>query len=291
MLALALPLLLGAASAPPEPVALPDTAVERLVARANGVAYRLLVAAPPGHAGRDGEIQAVLLLDADYAFPVAFSISTHLRERSDLPDLLVVAVGYDGPPAYKLNRTRDYTPTHVATGGYGPEFQRASGGAPAFLTFLEEELMPLLRARYRAAPRPVLVGHSYGGLFATWVAMNRPELLAGAIAVSPSLWYDGRLLERQEAALPPERRAGPLKLYAAVGALEGNAQHDMVADLVRLGDRLRPPRWPRLEARVEVLDGETHNSVFPRALSNGLRFLWPRGTFTPSRAPGTRPPF
>jgi predicted alpha/beta superfamily hydrolase len=179
----------------------------------------------------------------------------------------------------------------VATGGYGPEFQRASGGAPAFLTFLEEELMPLLRARYRAAPRPVLVGHSYGGLFVTWVAMNRPELLAGAIAVSPSLWYDGRLLERQEAALPAGRRAAHLRLYAAVGALEGNAAHDMVGDLVRLGDRLKPPRWPRLEARVEVLDGETHNSVFPRALSNGLRFLWPRGTFSPSRVPGTRPPF
>ena len=29
-----------------------------------------------------------------------------------------------------------------------------------------------------------------------------------------------------------------------------------------------------LERRVEVLDNETHNSVFPRALSNGLRFMF-----------------
>lgn len=272
-----------------EPVVLPDARVERLVAKSNGVAYRLQLGFPPGFEARPGRLPVVLLLDADYSFPVAHAIAVHLRERGDLPDLLLVAVGYDGPPAYKLHRTRDYTPTHVPDGGYGPEFQKASGGAPAFLDFLERELMPWLQERWRAAPRPVLVGHSYGGLFASWVQVTRPELLSGAIVVSPSLWYDQRALLALEAGLPAARRAAPGRLYGAVGGLEGSGE-DMQGDLKALGRALGKARWPALEARVDVLDGETHNSVFPRALSNGLRYLWPRGSFERSKAPGTRAP-
>lgn len=283
-------LLLGppALAAPaPEPVTLPGTRVAHLVSR-GGIAYRLWLSVPPQLEQRGGPAELVLLLDADYAFPVAHAVATHLRERRDLPDVVLVGIGYDGPPAYQLNRTRDYTPVHSPTGGYGPEFQRVSGGGPAFLEFLAAELLPWLRARLPVPRKPILVGHSYGGLFAVWAQLTRPELLGGVIAVSPSLWYRDRWLLALEAGLPPARRQATGRLYAAVGALEGNGDHDMVEDLLTLKARLAG--WPGVEARVEVLDGETHNSIFPRALSDGLRFLWPRGSFRVSDAPGTRPP-
>jgi predicted alpha/beta superfamily hydrolase len=124
----------------------------------------------------------------------------------------------------------------------------------------------------------VLVGHSYGGLFAIWSLLTRPELFAGVVAVSPSLWYDARSV----LALASESAAG--RLYAATGDLENPA---MARDLLALKERLAKSS---LKSRIEVLEGETHNSIFPRALSNGLRFLWPRGTFEPSKAPGTRAP-
>lgn len=288
-LAALLALLCLAAPARAEPVALPDTRVAHLVSR-GGIAYRLWLSVPPKLVERGKPAELVLLLDADYAFPVAHAVATHLRERRDLPDVLLVGIGYDGPPNYKLYRTRDYTPTHVATGGYGPEFQRLSGGGPAFLDFLTAELLPWLRARFPVPGKPVLVGHSYGGLFAAWAQLTHPELLGGAISVSPSLWYDERMLLTLEQGLPDAHRQAKGRLYAAVGALEANGDHDMVADLQLLRERLAGDRWPGLESRVEVLDDETHNSVFPRALTNGLRFLWPRGTFRVSDAPGTRPP-
>ena len=273
-----------------EPVSLPDTEVVHLVSKVNGVDYKLFVGAPPGHAAGSGEIQAVLLLDADYSFPIAQAVATHLRERRDLPDLLIVSIGYGGPRVYKLNRTRDYTPTHAPAeaGAYGQEYQAHSGGGPKFLAFIESELMPLLHKRYRAAPKPVLVGHSFGGLFTTWVALSRPDLLAGAIIVSPSLWYDGSWVLGLEAGLGSALRAVPRKIYAAVGAHEGNSDHDMVRQLLDLERRLSDARYGATKARVEALDDETHNSVFPRALGNGLRFLWPRGSFPISKAPGTR---
>src|SRR5689334_16623695 len=76
-----------ASAALAEPVALPDTRVEHLVSKRNGVAYRLHIAVPPDFESRAVRYPVVVMLDADYSFPVAHSITTHLRERSDLPDL------------------------------------------------------------------------------------------------------------------------------------------------------------------------------------------------------------
>lgn len=244
----------------------------------NGVDYLLYVSLPPGHAAdRRGGYPLLLLLDADYSFPLSHAIVTHLRERNDLPEMVIVGVGYAGAPAYRVNRTRDYTPTRVATGGYGGDVQRHSGGAPAFHRFLQRQLLPHVATRYGASGKRVLVGHSYGGLFAAWSLLQRPASFDAYIIVSPSLWYDGRLLHRLEARLDAlDRRQIRGDVYAATGALEVNAERNMPADLRGLADALVPARYPGLRINAEVLDGETHNSVFPRALSNGLRFIWPR---------------
>lgn len=274
-------------AAHPTPVAftLPDTRIESLHSTANGIDYKLYVALPPGFdAGggadrNDSNYPLLVLLDADYSFPIAHAIAAHLRERNDLPALVVVGIAYAGPPAYRLNRTRDYTPTHVPDGGYGADIQRHSGGGPAFADFIERELLPHLRARYRTTGKRVLVGHSYGGLFGAWALLERPDLFDGYILASPSLWYDTHLPLRLEAALPAPRRAFAARVYAATGALEVNAERDMPEDLRRFAARLSRERYPNLELRAEILDDETHNSVFPRALSNGLRYHWSRGSF------------
>lgn len=274
------------ASAAQESVALPDTA-QSLLRGNNGVDYKLYIGLPPGHtANRKGGYPLLVLLDADYSFPLAHAIVTHLRDRNDLPEMVIVGVAYAGAPAYRVNRTRDYTPTHVATGGYGPEVQRHSGGAPAFHRFLQQQLLPHMAARYGASGKRVLVGHSYGGLFATWSLLQQPASFDGYIIVSPSLWYDGHLPARLEAGLDARARQRiRVEAYAAVGALEINAAHDMPADLRKLDKAMTTARYPGLRMRTEVLDGETHNSVFPRALSNGLRAVWPRGSWqaTPAR--------
>ena len=48
----------------------------------------------------------------------------------------------------------------------------------------------------------------------------------------------------------------------------------MVADLEAFAAQLRGRGYEGLALRAEVLDDETHNTVFPRALSNGLRFVF-----------------
>lgn len=283
----------GTRSVAVEPAAEPESTavtgqplvVERVVrlelsSRANGVHYVLDVALPRSYAQEsDRRYPVVYLLDSHYSLLIARNVVDHLSERGDLPEVLLVGIGYEGPTdraaaEYRVNRTRDYTPTYVADGGYGKEAQAVSGGGPRFLQFLEGELIPLVDQRYRTVVgERCLVGHSYGGLFVSWTLLQRPELFSCAVAVSPSLWYDDRRMFALEAELARAHGDLPVRAYFAVGSREGDGRRDMVGDLRELTSRLDGRGYPGLELRAEVLDGETHNSVFPRALSNGLRYV------------------
>lgn len=256
------------------PVTLPRTEVQFVPSRhVEGVTYELYVSLPRDYATGSTRYPVVYLLDADYSFAIARNVVEHLADRDRLPWMILVGIAYDGPPRYRLHRTRDYTPTHVPVGGYGPEWQRHSGGGPAFRRFLAEELVPFVERTYRTTGERALVGHSYGGLFATWTAFTEPGLFDRYLIVSPSLWYDDRKVFEVEEAWAASRDSLPARMYFAVGSREGNRRLDMVGDLRELGRRMERRRYRGLDLRVEVLDGETHDSVFPRALSNGLRAI------------------
>jgi uncharacterized protein len=261
-------------SQPLSPVTLPETEVRTLASkRVPGVTYKLYVSLPHDYATSGRSYPVVYLLDADYSFAIARNVVEHLSDRGNLKQLILVGIAYGGPLQYRLNRTRDYTPWFVPTGGYGPEYQKHSGGGPAFRAFLAEELLPFVERTYRTAPERTLVGHSYGGLFSSWVAFTTPSLFTHYLIVSPSLWYDGRFMFGLEEAFAKAHRERPGKIFFSVGANEGNAERDMVRDLEQFARQVERRRYAGLSTRAHVFPDENHNSVFPSALSRGLRFL------------------
>ncbi|HET9449913.1 MAG TPA: alpha/beta hydrolase-fold protein [Aggregicoccus sp.] len=275
--ALCLLLVAGSAlagEASPPPVTLPHTELRTLPSQqVKGVTYKLYVSLPKDYATSGRSYPVVYLLDADYSFAIARNVVEHLSERNNLRELILVGIAYDGPLQYRLNRTRDYTPHFSPTGGYGPEYQQHSGGGPAFRRFLAEELLPFVQRSYRTGPERTLVGHSYGGLFTTWVAFSEPALFTHYLIVSPSLWYDGRFIFGMEEAFAKRQRRLPARMFFSVGAREGNAERDMVQDLRRFARQVERRGYQGLSTRAHVFDEENHNSVFPAALSRGLRFL------------------
>lgn len=267
---------LNAAAAAP-PFVVERTEVRKLTSRVNGVNYKIYVALPHGYGQAGKRFPVVYLLDADYSFLIARNIMDHLSERESLPELIVVGIAYDTPPSasgawqsepYHRNRTRDYTPKFWPTQGYTPEIQKLSGGGPKFRAFIEQELIPFVDSHYATVRGDrTLVGHSYGGLFAAWNLITSPPLFQRYIIVSPSLWYADRWIFGL-----PYPKSIDAKVYLAVGNSEGNSGHDMVADLQTFAQKLHGIAG--IAVSSAPLDGETHNSVFPRALSNGLRFVF-----------------
>jgi uncharacterized protein len=255
------------AAAHAAPVALARTDRFTIRSKATGSEYDLRVALPRSFSVSTRRYPLLLLLDAEYSFPTAHAIVNHLTDRDRLPEMVVVAIGHadgDDREAYRTQRTRDYTPWFSPDGGYGREYQKVSGGGPSFARFLSEELLPALAARYRTSGDRTLVGHSYGGLFATWMLSRASADFRRFIIVSPSLWYlDRRLLGEIETSKP----APGARVYLAVGQ---NENPQMESDLRKLYQLL----GGGADVEIEVWPRQNHDTVFPFALSNGLRFVW-----------------
>ena len=248
----------------------------------NGVDYDIYVRVPPDHASAQARYPLILLLDADYSFVLASNIVEHLADRmNQAPKAIVAAIAYRGAypdrHRYRLERTRDYTPIRFPTGGYGPAYQAQSGGGPRFLDMVERRALPLIDQRFRTlAGERTLVGHSYGGLFASWVLQERPDLFNRYLIVSPSLWYADRMILAREEALRTTRLPRRTTAYLAVGSWEEQPQTGghMVSELERFAGQLAARGDPNLVVKHRVFEDETHASIFPAAFSTGIRHLF-----------------
>lgn len=277
VLALAAPLVAAA----PKPFTLPHTQVVGLHSKADGQDYVLYVSLPRDYrADQDRLYPVVYTLDADYAFPIVASVLGHFADRGNLPPAIVVGIAYPGGissmDSYHRNRTRDYTPTHTLEGGYSREIAQLSGGGPAFEKFITSELFPYVEKHYRADPgERTLVGHSFGGLFGTYILLTHPRAFRNYVIVSPSLWYDHKVAFKLERAYAKRHRDLRARAYFLVGSYENQPEHGrpMVDDMEALVAALEGRHYPHLEIAERVFDKETHNSVFPVAVTRGLRVL------------------
>ena len=102
-----------------------------------------------------------------------------------------------------------------------PEATPASGGANPFLAFIEHELFPLVEKEYRVdTSNRGLLGSSYGGLFAAWTMVNRPELFQRFIMASPALYWDDYLFFKKEEELWHKSKTLNAKVYVSAGEKE-----------------------------------------------------------------------
>jgi enterochelin esterase-like enzyme len=105
---------------------------------------------------------------------------------------------------------------------------------PLFQRYLREELLPWLRKRYQFTSDPrrsVVAGSSFGGLAATYTALENPDVFGNVLAQSGSYWWwpdwrstgiritdqAGTLIRQFDAAAPM-----PLRFYLEVGKWEGD---------------------------------------------------------------------
>ena len=153
---------------------------------------RPLMIAKPARYDEEADAYPVLyLLDGDTHFHHTSGIVSFLAETKRAPEMLVVAVP-------NTNRNRDLTPPTQAE--LDLRFAPIHGGAEVFLRFFSDELIPFVERSYRTRPYRILVGHSFGGLFAINALTKRPNLFNAYIAIDPSLhWNDQKLVAQADA--------------------------------------------------------------------------------------------
>jgi predicted alpha/beta superfamily hydrolase len=271
------------------PASVRESDTYRLRSRHVGAELEVRVARPlPPFMAQPAATHDVLyVLDGDLFFGLATDVTRLMYQLfGELPATLVVAVGYGAVDGRTFGeaRNRDFTPTAPTSfpGAPAPPGAAAApqnfGGADRFLAFLLEELRPLIAERYPAATGPsTLFGSSMGGLFASYVLLERPESFERYVIASPALWWDDHLLVRTAAERPLLRGHAPARVFFGAGALEEGTgipfldQFKLVSNLSDFAQRLRARAAPELDVSTHVFDGESHTSVVPAVLTRGLR--------------------
>ena len=140
----------------------------------------VIVFTPDTYNTNQASYPVLYLLDGGTHFHHASGIVQFLSAQGLIPEMIVVAV-------QNVDRTRDFSPTQV-------EDRPATGGAEKFMAYLENELILFINKNYRAVSYDILMGHFFGGEFATYALLNRPQVFDAYIAVSPYMMYDNSVM-------------------------------------------------------------------------------------------------
>jgi predicted alpha/beta superfamily hydrolase len=226
-----------------------------------GQTYDLFVSLPADYA-TSGKTYPVLYVLDGWHFPFFAYLQNNNLYSERMRPVIIVNIGHGQNVNPMPLRARDFTPTRT-------DREPTSGGAAAFLDFLEHEIIPLVDRTYRTIPTDRgLLGHSYGGLFALYALEERPGLFQRIVAASPVPAWDNDLLIKAAAeklkALPH-----PVRLDLSAGTDNDTAEQTeaFAAELARV-------KPANLDFRCTLYPGENHNSVRFASFPPGLYWVY-----------------
>jgi enterochelin esterase-like enzyme len=198
---------------------------------------RLTIYLPPGYdPSAPAPYPLLVMHDGQNLFDPerAYVKGQHWRVGETLDELIgdktmtpIVVAGIDHAG---MNRINEMTPT--------PGQRPGAGGAAAYGRLVVHDVLPFLRATYhvrRDAAGTALGGSSLGGLVTLVIAMAHPRVFGQLIVMSPSVWWDRKVILRKIRATELDGW-----IWLDVGLKEGGRT---VADARRLRDAIRAA-WP-----------------------------------------------
>jgi predicted alpha/beta superfamily hydrolase len=231
---------------------------------------------PPGYrdaSNADRRYPVLYLNDGQNVFDAATSFAgewgadeaaTALIGSGEIPPIVIVGIDNAGD-----DRAVEYNPS-------GMEVRGAVARGDRYLSFVVDELMPMVEQRYRVregAEHAAIGGSSFGGNITLLAAMRRPEAFSRYLVESPAAWVgDGAFMERIEAFDGWDGR-----FFVAMGDLEyGETEKD--AALIAIAGRIHTAIARRVgveRARLVVGTGHRHHeSAWSERLPDALRFLY-----------------
>ena len=259
--------------------------IDSVYSKILGEQRKIWVYTPDMTSGNANQHWPVLyLLDGDGHFASVVGMIQQMSQvngNNVYPEMIVVAIP-------NTDRTRDLTPTHVASDPpmMDSNFSKNSGGGENFVAFIEKELMPHVDSVYQTAPYRVLIGHSFGGLTVMSVLTNHTKLFNAYIAIDPSMWYDRqRFLAATETKLTAQNYAGT-RLYVGIANTmsEGMTLAKMKKDtssetrhirsIFELDKFLKAHPQNGLKYASMYYENDNHGSVPFASEYDGLRFIF-----------------
>lgn len=248
----------------------------------NGQEYRVQIYQPSGKVPASG-FPIIYTLDGNSTFTMTAEmvrIQSLRPEKTGVVPAIVVGIGYNVEAPFPPKRHYDFTMPapekdlpELPFGRTLPE----QGGALDFMSFVEDQLKPLVESRYPVdSSRQMIVGHSLGGLFVLNMLFARPQSFHTYIAGSPSIHWNEMYLRQQEQKWLEEFNKGRHKLNTrvliAVGEREGNLKVPMVRNAEEQAERLSKLEEFGVHVAYQAFEAENHLSIVPVLINRALRF-------------------
>lgn len=163
----------------------------------------------------------VYVLDANFFFNMLSATITKYTDVDMLPPVILVGIGYKSMELMDSLRERDYTYPK----GEIADSMTASGGANAFLTFIETQLVPQIDKQCNTdINNRIIIGHSLGGYFVSYCLLQnigkQKPTFQYYIAASTSLDYSHEYLIQEFGKLKITDIKHRLTFYTTIGGLE-----------------------------------------------------------------------
>lgn len=221
----------------------------------------IMVRTPPYY--KDGQrYPVVYVLDGEGNFEFVASYLDYLSDNEVYPQMIVTGVR-------NVNRNRDYVPREDANFA-------DTGGADAFLEFVKDEWVEEVEREYPASGERIIVGHSFGGVFALHAFFKEPDLFDANIALGTSAWIGDRVLFEEATALFDERDDLDSFIYMAVGEGDGGPTVPSSRDLAAVFELEAPAS---LEWTFELTPQADHFKNVPSGMHNAFMALFPAWNF------------
>ncbi len=259
-----------------------------------GRQYRITISLPLGYTKSPDESwpfnqtpdqwPVVYVLDGNWYYGMVTDIIRPMAWCGSTTDAIVVGIGYPETAspieAFRASFTRrnmDLTPVRDEAEEKSMEERHnlpvPTGDAAGFHRFIKDELMPMVENEYRADPaKRILVGHSYGGLFALFAMFETPDLYETLIVGSPTLSYGNRYTFQREAAFAKEHKHLPAKVFLYVGEYEEDLHDTTVTDTLRLAAILQGRNYEGFSLIKHVFPDQNHCEVAAPGFQWGLKF-------------------
>jgi predicted alpha/beta superfamily hydrolase len=225
----------------------------------------IYVALPDEYAGGTRAFPVLVCLDANDTpmFRLWIAQAAYVADNDGgVPPVIVVGI------VNGSDRIHDMTPKPV--GSSIAQFKNG-GGADAFADLILNEVLPLVRRKYRTLPTTLITGHSAGGLFSLYAAATHPGAFQGTIATSPALWYNDSRPPR-EFADAIAKAAAPQRIWAASG---GVGEADIDSTTQQFYHRLDSIRPNTVAVGYQRYPDQTHQMT-ALAFADGWRFVFER---------------
>lgn len=205
---------------------------------------------------------------ADESLKSGKSLESLIETRK--PQLLeqhYVFVGIAHFGNFRAKRRRDYiTPSVKTETGY-QGMNPGYGQADSFYHFLKSNIIPVAEKDLSGyIIERSFIGHSLGGLFATYLFINGDSLFTNLYALSPSLWIDNYHILNYENMRQEQVKNGQKKIWISCGGAE--MFNRIRGGVDRIADTLAMRKYPGIRYSVKIYKGKTHNSSVLPALTD-----------------------